>query len=388
VGQTVNNLTIVSHVVHYQWKNSLYAYGPYTREIELWADLFPQVIIAAPCRNVKPPSDCLPLERENIQIVPQLERGGDTWQKKLVQVLSLPLIALKLVRVLQRADAIQVRCPGNLGLLGVMLAPLFSRYRVAKYAGQWIGYPGESLSNRLQRYILSSNWWKSPVLVYGRWPKQPKHIIPFFTSMMSDEQVEHAQKLSRARDQIHQPLRLLYSGRLVSAKRINILIDCVKILIDQGLSVTLKIVGDGPLRNELEAHVGKLNLSSDIQFEGAFPYNEALRWNEWADCLVLASRHSEGWPKVVAEAMCYGVIPIVVNHGQLPEMINGRGYLLSEGTPQEFAETIVKIISLKNDALEIGKKASIWAAKYSLSSMGIELRSVLTREWSLKQWAN
>jgi glycosyltransferase involved in cell wall biosynthesis len=282
----------------------------------------------------------------------------------------------------RKADAIQVRCPGNLGLLGVILAPLFSRYRVAKYAGQWNGYQGESFSNRLQRFILASSWWNSPVLVYGNWPAQPRHIKPFFTSMMSQEQVDHAVQVANARQSIGQPLHLLYSGRLVREKRVHVLIDAMKILEEQGVAATLKLVGDGPARQELEDQARSLQLDEKIRFEGSFPYEQALQWNEWADCLLLASRHSEGWPKVVAEAMCYGVIPIATQHGQLAEMLDGRGILLENGTPEEFASAITNLqsgMSLK----EMQKKVSGWASQYSLPAMKRALQQLLIEEWKL-----
>jgi hypothetical protein len=47
---------------------------------------------------------------------------------------------------MRSADAIHVRCPGN---LGVLLAPLFTRRLVAKYAGQWNGHHGERFALRL-----------------------------------------------------------------------------------------------------------------------------------------------------------------------------------------------------------------------------------------------
>jgi glycosyltransferase involved in cell wall biosynthesis len=201
--------------------------------------------------------------------------------------------------------------------------------------------------------------------------------------MMSDEQVSHALAVARAKRDVNQPLRLLYSGRLVREKNVEVLIASMDILNDQGLNVVLKIVGDGPLKNELESQVKELHLESIIRFEGAFPYEEALRWNEWADCLILASKHSEGWPKVVAEAMCYGVIPIVISHGQLIEMVKDRGFVLEDGSPQEFARVITEIIALGNNVKNIRDLASNWAIQYSLPSMRKELRSLLSQEWMI-----
>jgi hypothetical protein len=146
---SIENLLIVSHVCHYAHGGKLYAYGPYAREIDIWADLFPCVNIAAPLRHETPPGDCISFTRSNISVVRQLERGGDTLSAKAGLVLSLPLLVLGLYRAMRNAHAIHVRCPGNLGLIGSAMAPAFSRFLVAKYAGQWNGYASEPLTVRL-----------------------------------------------------------------------------------------------------------------------------------------------------------------------------------------------------------------------------------------------
>lgn len=91
-GGSIYKLLIVSHVLHYQYEGQLYAYGPYAREIDIWADLFPQVIIAAPCREAPPPGDAVAFTRSNISIAPQPESGGDALLAKAAQVAELPVL--------------------------------------------------------------------------------------------------------------------------------------------------------------------------------------------------------------------------------------------------------------------------------------------------------
>ncbi|HYE72144.1 MAG TPA: hypothetical protein VEF04_02395, partial [Blastocatellia bacterium] len=212
----VKKLLVISHVVHYLHDGVLYAYGPYAREIDIWADLFPEVMIASPCRMEPPPQDAIPFTRSNVSIKPQLETGGDALSEKAKQLLTLPVHFYNLCIAIRQADAVHVRCPGNLGLMGALLAPIFSRHLIAKYAGQWNGYANEPFTVKLQRKVLSSRWWRGPVTVYGEWPKQPDHIIPFFTSMMEASQVKLAQTYA-SRKKLEMPLRILFSGRLVSA---------------------------------------------------------------------------------------------------------------------------------------------------------------------------
>jgi len=148
--------------------------------------------------------------------------GGDNWHSKIIQVLALPVAIYSLCKAMSKADAIHVRCPGNLGLLGALLAPLFTRYRIAKYAGQWPNYPGESFSTRLQKSLLKSRWWGAPVTVYGQWPHQPEHIVSFFTSLMDDDQMKVAQRSASQRE-LHSFMRLLYVGRLTKSKHVDTL---------------------------------------------------------------------------------------------------------------------------------------------------------------------
>ena len=134
-------LLILSNVIHYRHQGCLYAYGAYAREIDVWAELFDEVRIAAPCRDARPGSLAAPFTRSNIAIAPQAEVGGETAAAKIRLLAALPALLWSLCREMLAADAIHVRCPGSFGLIGAALAPLFSRYVVAKYAGQWNGYP-------------------------------------------------------------------------------------------------------------------------------------------------------------------------------------------------------------------------------------------------------
>lgn len=377
---SLRRLVVVSHVVHYRWQGQLYAYGPYSREIDLWADLFPEVVIASPCRQSRPAGDCLPFTRRNIEIAPTLETGGDHLSDKLKQLWLLPILVLQLARTMWRADALHVRCPGNLGLLGTLLGPALMRYRVAKYAGQWNGYPGEGWTNRLQRWLLSSRWWNSPVTVYGQWPNQPPHVHAFFTSMMSRDQVARAVAVAE-RKTITSPVRVLFSGRLAPEKRVSTLLDGIDLARQRGVQLEVVILGEGPLRAELEQQVARLNLEPVVQFVGSLPYDEALTWNEWAHCLVLPSQHSEGWPKVIAEGMCYGVICLGVAHGQVPYMLRERGILLETGTAAEIAEALQYVEHHASDLAPLIQAASLWARNYSMEGLQTALSRLLAREW-------
>lgn len=374
-------LLVVSSVTHYRDGGQLHAYGPYAREIdEVWAHLFSEVVIAAPCRLEPPPGDCLAFSRTNITMAPQQEMPAVTWRASLRLSLTVPGVIYGLARAMRQADAIHVRCPGNLGLLGSIMAPLFTRRLVAKYAGQWNGCSGEGWSNRLQRFFLRSRWWQGPVTVYGHWPGQPSHIVPFFTSMMTAQQVEHAATVAASK-RISKPLRIVFTGRLTPEKRVGVLLEAAKLLAQRGIEVQVAIVGDGPEMQQLGRSAELLGMSNAVHLVGGLPLDGVLPWYEWGDCLVLPS-FSEGWPKAIAEGMCYGLVCLAVDHGQVSSMLSGRGILLQTGTAEEIADSLESVAREPERYRPITLNASKWAGQYSLDALRAALAELLRGHWT------
>jgi glycosyltransferase involved in cell wall biosynthesis len=373
-------LLITSHVIHYAHGERLYAYGPYAREIDLWADLFREVRIASPCRTVPPPADCLAFERGNISIVPQKEAGGESLAAKLGLIAAVPGMAFRLARAMRDADAIHVRCPGNLGLLGALLAPLFSRRLIAKYAAQWNGGEAEPFSARLQRAILRSSWWKGPVTVYGSWPDSPPHVIPFFTSLLTAEQLERA-KASARRPRRGPAVRILYTGRLSGAKNVDVLL---RAMAAAGVNLSATIVGEGPERQSLESLARFLGLSRRVTFTGGVPFDGVIEYLDASDVLVLASE-SEGWPKSIAEGMAFGLACIGSNIGIVPQMLGeGRGFTVSPRDEAALAGFLRRIASSPDLLEPMRHSAAVWAQRYSLEDLRSALGRLMAEWWSLE----
>jgi glycosyltransferase involved in cell wall biosynthesis len=381
---TPRRLLVVSHVVHYQWDGQLFSYGPYAREIDIWADLFPTVRIASPLRRECPPKDCLPFTRSNISMVPQLETGGDNLWAKLLQLLVVPLHLLKLSLAMIQADVVHVRCPGNLGLLGVILAPLLCSRHVAKYAGQWNGYEHEPFSVVLQRRILMSWWWRRGlVTVYGEWPKQPRQVIPFFTSMMTKDQVDQS-KEAAASKKLELPLQVVFSGRLVPLKAVDLVLRALAKVGRNNVPFTFTVVGGGPEQPRLEQLARELGIQDRVQFVGAIPFSEVMSWYNRAHILVLASNHSEGWPKVVAEAMCHGLVCVGSSHGLLPWMLRDRGATFEVGDVDGLAATIQRLATDPEDFQRLSRNAAVWAQGFSLEGLQTALWQLLSRSWNIE----
>ena len=376
-------LSVITGVVHYATSDGLYAYGPYAREMDIWADLFDEVTILAPCRNTRPPGDAVRFSRRNITILPQRERGGDTLGAKLSLMMSVPGMMWDLVRGMAAADALHVRCPGNLALLGVVLGRLVARRRIAKYAGQWTSYPGEQLTVRFQRWLLGSRWWGAPVTVYGQWDGQPSHVIPFFTSLMDADHMDRA-RLAIATRESSPELRIVYLGRLSVSKNLDVLLRAMRSVAAQGLRVRCTIVGEGPERHSLEQLAADLSLAKNVRFTGGVPHEETASILEDADVLVLVSE-TEGWPKALAEAMAYGLVCIGSDRGLMPQMLGeGRGIVVPPQDVDALAKELGRIARDPERCPGMRERAAAWAQQYSLEGLREALRCLLNERWGTK----
>ncbi len=104
------------------------------------------------------------------------------------------------------------------------------------------------------------------------------------------------------------PVRLLFVGRVVRQKGLDVLFDALAEL-DVTLSWTLDVVGDGPARVELAAKANRLGLTEKIRFQGWRGRADMPALFREADLFVFPSR-DEGMPNAVLEAMASG-LPVV-----------------------------------------------------------------------------
>ena len=98
---------------------------------------------------------------------------------------------------------------------------------------------------------------------------------------------------------------LVWVGRMVPVKGLDILLQACARLRDAATPFHLYLVGDGPLRGELEADVAQLGLAGIVTFLGSRSPNQLPDWYRAADLTVLPSR-SEGLPNVLRESLACG----------------------------------------------------------------------------------
>lgn len=164
-------------------------------------------------------------------------------------------------------------------------------------------------------------------------------------------------------------------ARLEEKKGHRYLVEACARLRDQGLRFRCQLVGDGELREELEALVARLDLGAHVALLGRLPRDRVQALLADSDVMVLpsvttADRRQEGIPVALMEAMATGLPVISTRVSGIPELIeHGRSGLLA---PERDAAALANALQL------------VAASPDVAAHLGREGRAKVLREFDLR----
>jgi len=111
----------------------------------------------------------------------------------------------------------------------------------------------------------------------------------------------------------------------------------------------LVVLGDGPLRENLNAQLSTLNLLAHVHFAGFKQYQELPVYYALANAFVHAST-TEQWGLVVNEAIASG-LPVIVSQrcGCVPELVQDNGFTFDPTNHDELAARLSQMATLSDD---------------------------------------
>lgn len=160
---------------------------------------------------------------------------------------------------------------------------------------------------------------------------------------------------------------ILFVGRLSAEKGINILIEAFKLVNNNHHKVSLIIVGDGALRDQLELKVKK-EMLKQIEFLGKKSRSDVLNLIQRAKFVVFPSICYEMFPLVVIEAFACGKPVIASSIGAMAELVeDGKtGLLFESGNANDLAEKIKWMLEHEEERIQMGKNArQVFEEKYT-----------------------
>ncbi len=244
------------------------------------------------------------------------------------QVPILPIFILKLVAILCRAS------------LSVTWHEVWGRQ-------EWLEYLGRSglIASQLEAWAMNL----PNQLVAVSIPTRFKLIhagVPEDKIELIESEIDH-QSISRATTRLPST-DLLFAGRLIKHKNLDLVIRSVSLLKNESIQVTLSIVGDGPELSNLKRLTSELGIENQIIFHGFLPNNRDV-WGLMKKCSIFLSPSTrEGFGFSVLEAHYAGAKIIVADHPNNASSFylndSEDALSLQESTPEAYAHAIKALL--------------------------------------------
>ncbi|MDQ0059273.1 glycosyltransferase family 4 protein [Paenibacillus harenae] len=225
--------------------------------------------------------------------------------------------------------------------------------------------------------------------IYGELEAKTDQLLTVSESFRSyiAPQVKHPERIKvipngfdekRFRPSAHENevTQLITVCRLVPAKGLDILLKACAELKRRGNPFVLHIIGDGPIREELEALAVELDLYDDIIFYGYMLHPEEFM--PFFDVFVLPSR-AEAFGSVFAEAALCWLALVGTNVGGIAEQIDDgvNGLLVPPEDPIALAEALEKVVTDPSYRYNLARAGWDKAKKvYSLQRVISQLKKV------------
>ena len=189
-----------------------------------------------------------------------------------------------------------------------------------------------SLSTRLVVY--------SPSLVsFGRLEKYQSKISIAHEHFLDFDTFKSEKMLDERGDLVG------YIGRLSGEKGVMNFVKAIPKVLEVREKTRFLVIGEGPLRTEIEGLLNKYNLNDKVTFLDWVPHDEMPKYINRLKLLVLPS-YTEGLPNIVLEAMACGTPVLATPVGSIPDLITDgeTGFILGDNSLEKIASDILRVL--------------------------------------------
>ena len=287
-------------------------------------------------------------EAENIKVIELPRVKGKKQAGVLRKAWQFLKVFLLLMRVVPRIDLLYVFLPSYPSALGWVAAQLWRKDHIVYGADDW-----EQASESMFRWesLRGTRFYR----LYARLNRLMERTIvktALFTVAAGGQLREKYKKFGspsydttprmtltsadifeRADTCTGEKIVLINVGSLIHDKAQHILIEAFASLSRQNDQIYLRLVGDGPEQSRLEALVEKFNIKDRVEFVGYVEEEEELySMLRSADIFVLSSV-TEGFPRVLYEAMTMRLPIVTTDVGGIPYLLtdNVNARVVSSG---------------------------------------------------------
>ncbi|HYG61971.1 MAG TPA: glycosyltransferase family 4 protein [Thermoanaerobaculia bacterium] len=165
---------------------------------------------------------------------------------------------------------------------------------------------------------------------------------------------------------------LVFVGRLVSDKGVDILLDAMALLAREGLALRLAIAGDGPEMTRLRGQAARLGIGSRVGFLGTRTGEDLVQLLNRHRVLVVPSRYNEPFGIVALEGIACGCAVIGSEGGGLKDAIGPCGRTFSNGDPVDLARVLREVFEDPETPAQFQRQAPEHLAAHTSAGVAAE----------------
>lgn len=365
-------LLIVSDTAVYSKEGKFFAFGPVVDELNSFKHFFEKIVWIGYERNDK--YDDLSMKEitsSNVEVIFLKSIGGRNLLSFIEILFYYPIMFFIILNQVFSAQVIHTRAPSHPAFIALIIS-FFYKKKIwwNKFAGSWQKSTLPFFYKVQRSFLIKAKHTK--VTINGYWKDQPKHCISFENPCLNDDDISNGIQVYNQKS-FNNGFVLCFVGRLDEQKGVGTIIKSLKeIKLDKIERV--HFIGDG--ENKATYIKESEFLGNKVAFHG-FLNREKVHEIISSSHFILLPSVSEGFPKVIAEAACYGTIPVVSDVGSIPHYINeNNGFLWSKN--ESYSKILNLAIETDYEKLkQISTQIILLAKKFTFSEYLKKLKKIL-----------
>lgn len=360
--------------------------GGFPRQMRAISSLFESVDLLIVGVEPRRGGEALPAYARVVSLRSPGSPGGG-YRRRLLIAAQLPYYLSVLTRYIRSADVVHTPLPGDIPLLGMIIALLLRKRLIVRYGGSWQSTGVTTPMNRLTRGLMS--WFaggRNVMLVSGDGAAPPGRDIEWlFGTALDQEELERIRPdLQRG---MSNPPQVVFGGRLSREKGAANLVRAIHRLMQQGFEPMpqVTIAGGGPERSALESLTIELGCQRYVRFVGQLNRTALSKCLAGADLCVQPS-YTEGMSKVWLDAMAHGVPVLSTSVGSAAAVMGRdgeRGWLVPVGDVATLAETLKIIISEPLDWPALRRRCRAYVEPRTTEAWKMQIAKICAQRWSV-----
>jgi hypothetical protein len=349
------------------------------------SELFEATTLVVPCLVKEAQTGEVEISGRNLSIAPlTIPHGQGFWRKLALSGWLLRNIPT-LMREILRADAVHTPIPGDIGTIGMLLACLMRRPLFVRHCGNW--FVQKTAAEHFwkwfierfaggRRVMLATGGAQTP-------PSSRNAAVQWIFSTSLEEDALKTCLTHRVQRKLDQP-RLIIACRQDVEKGTGLVIESLPQIIEHIPAVRLDVVGDGPALSAFKELANHFGVSERVTFHGKVGHDQVMDLLKSAHLFCYPTRASEGFPKVVLDALACGLPVVTTNVSVLPQLIGGGGgILIDRPSTTLLAQAVVSILREEQSYQTMSTIAIQTAQAYSLERWRDTISHRLQTAWGV-----